>query len=115
VLNINNVSVLTPDDKKTCLVNQLNLTLEKNQNLLISGQSSSGKTSLLRILADLWPTSSGKVTFLDTSGIYFMPQNPYLCSSDDDVTLKQQITFPETSGNPDRDDEIKSLLTEHGN
>ncbi len=72
VVNVKDLSVLTPDESKTCLVDRLSLALKSGQDLLIQGSSSSGKTSLMRVLANLWPTFSGHFRF----GVqpYFMPQ-----------------------------------------
>ena len=81
------MSVFKPDDTQTCLIENLNVELQFKQNLLIIGRSSSGKTSLMRVLAQLWPNSSGKFQYQDQA--YFMPQNPYLAQ--DDVTIRQQI------------------------
>ena len=88
---VEKLSVLTPekDSPKLCLIENLSLGLEKGQNLLISGQSSSGKTSLMRVVAGLWNKSAGMSSLLESS--MFLPQHPYLCT---DVSLKQQVTFP---------------------
>ena len=41
-----------------------------------------------------------------------MPQNPYLCF--DDVSIRQQIIFPDIEPNFESDDEMKSMLTTNG-
>ena len=97
-LKITKLSVFKPDDEvvdesdaSSCLVENLNLELGAKHNLLINGKSSSGKTSLMRVLAHLWPKTSG--TFQINFTPYFMPQISYLCQ--DDITLRQQIIFPD--------------------
>ena len=93
-LKITKLSVFKPDESDTlssCLVENLNIELGTKHNLLINGKSSSGKTSLMRVLAHLWPKTSG--TFQINFNPYFMPQNSYLCQ--DDITLRQQIIFPD--------------------
>ena len=93
-LKITKLSVFKPDESDTlssCLVENLNIELGTKHNLLINGKSSSGKTSLMRVLAHLWPKTSG--TFQINFTPYFMPQNSYLCQ--DDITLRQQIIFPD--------------------
>lgn len=50
-LLIKNLSVQTPDESQCCLVNNLSLNLQENSNVLITGPSSSGKTSLMRVIA----------------------------------------------------------------
>ena len=93
-LKITKLSVFKPDESdalSSCLVENLNIELGTKHNLLINGKSSSGKTSLMRVLAHLWPKTSG--TFQINFTPYFMPQNSYLCQ--DDITLRQQIIFPD--------------------
>ena len=110
IFKIENLSVFTPNDSKICLVENLSFDLKKGQNLLINGPSSSGKTSLMRVLANLWPKSSG---FCHIKVPFFMPQNPYLCS--DDVTIRQQITFPNLQDlKTDQDEDLKELLERFG-
>ena len=102
--------MFTPDGSQTCLVDNLRFNLQKNVNLLINGPSSSGKTSLMRVMANLWPRQSG--TCFSKENPYYMPQNPYLCF--DDVTIRQQIIFPDIEPNFESDDEMKSMLTTNG-
>ena len=93
-LKITKLSVFKPDESdalSSCLVENLNIELGTKHNLLINGKSSSGKTSLMRVLAHLWPKTSGTFQIYFTP--YFMPQNSYLCQ--DDITLRQQIIFPD--------------------
>ena len=96
-LKITKMSVFKPDDEEdannapSCLIENLNMELGTKHNLLINGKSSSGKTSLMRVLAHLWPKTSG--TFQINFNPYFMPQNSYLYQ--DDITLRQQIIFPD--------------------
>ena len=102
--------MFTPDGSQTCLVDNLRFNLQKNVNLLINGPSSSGKTSLMRVMANLWPRQSG--TCFSKENPYYMPQNPYLCF--DDVSIRQQIIFPDIEPNFESDDEMKSMLTTNG-
>ena len=81
------MSVFTPDGTKNCLVDDLNLELQDDTNMLINGPSSSGKTSLMRVIGHLWPRKSGTCIVDDKT--YYMPQNSYMCV--DDVTLRQGI------------------------
>ena len=95
-MKITKLSVFKPNeedasDTSSCLIENLSMELGTKHNLLINGKSSSGKTSLMRVLAHLWPKTSG--TFQINFNPYFMPQNSYLCQ--DDITLRQQIIFPD--------------------
>ena len=44
--------------------------------------------------------------------IFYMPQNSYLCY--DDVTIRQQIIFPNVEPNFKSDNELKSMLSSNG-
>lgn len=74
------------------LVKDLDLHLKPGQSLLITGSSSAGKTSLLRVLRGLWRLHRGTVTTNYTPGpcgVLFLPQKPYLT----DGTLREQVVF----------------------
>ena len=75
------------------LVRNLNLHLKPGENLLITGSSSAGKTSLLRVLRGLWKLNRGTLKSNHgpgPQGVLFLPQRPYLT----DGTLREQITYP---------------------
>lgn len=74
------------------LVKELYLHLRPGESLLITGSSSAGKTSLLRLLRGLWKLNRGTLTAHCTPGpcgVLFLPQKPYLT----DGTLREQVYF----------------------
>jgi ABC-type uncharacterized transport system fused permease/ATPase subunit len=73
ILLIRNLRLQTPDDKQV-LIRTLNLSLTTGQNLLISGVSGAGKSSLLRAIAGLWRNGGGNIA--RSSDTYFLPQRP---------------------------------------
>lgn len=75
------------------LIPSLSFTITPGQHVLISGPNGSGKTSLARILGDLWPVYRGLVSRprkVGTDGIFFLSQRPYLTIG----TLRDQVTYP---------------------
>lgn len=59
------------------LISGLDLTLTTGDALLIKGASGTGKTTLLRSIAQLWPYADGSVT-RPLGAILFLSQHPYL-------------------------------------
>ncbi|KAJ1399798.1 P-loop containing nucleoside triphosphate hydrolase, partial [Sesbania bispinosa] len=66
LLEIENLILKTPSE--STLIRDLSLTIKEKDNLLISGPSGSGKTSLLRAMAGLWKTGTGKIIYYVKGG-----------------------------------------------
>lgn len=65
------------------------VALEPGDGLLVSGPSGSGKSSLFRALAGLWPLGDGTIR-LPAGGMLALPQRPYFPLG----TLRQALTYP---------------------
>ncbi|MFT3804859.1 MAG: ABC transporter ATP-binding protein/permease [Burkholderiaceae bacterium] len=52
--------------------------IEPGQHTLIVGPSGTGKSTLFRLLAGIWPFADGDVTRLPADQALFLPQRPYL-------------------------------------
>ncbi|XP_068499300.1 ABC transporter D family member 2, chloroplastic-like isoform X4 [Phaseolus vulgaris] len=68
LLEIEDLTLNTPN--ASTLVRDLSLMIKEKDNLLVIGPSGSGKTSLLRALAGLWKTGTGKITYYVKGGEY---------------------------------------------
>ena len=90
-VNLNTLTVRTPDGSKI-LVNDLSFELRRNQSLLIMGASGTGKSSVLRTIAGLWPIGSGSLERPPRRDIMFLPQRPYMI----DGNLRDQLLYPYT-------------------
>ncbi|XP_063146166.1 lysosomal cobalamin transporter ABCD4 isoform X2 [Candoia aspera] len=105
------VSLAAPSKK--LLIKDLNLRIIQGNNLLITGNTGTGKTSLLRVLGGLWECKQGEVhmvTFFGPRGVVIMPQRPFFT----DGTLREQIIYPLKEIYPDSgsidDDRILRFL-----
>ena len=76
IITIQDLKLATPDNKRV-LIQDLNLSLSMDKNLLITGVSGAGKSSLLRAIAGLWTTGDGVITRPSKKHICFLPQKPY--------------------------------------
>lgn len=56
-LTCNHLSICTPTGERT-LIKQLNLSVSPNKGLMIIGESGTGKSSLLRVIAGAWTAKS---------------------------------------------------------
>ncbi|KAL2330942.1 hypothetical protein Fmac_018523 [Flemingia macrophylla] len=66
LLEVEDLILKTPSE--STLIRDLSLTIKEKDNLLVMGPSGSGKTSLLRAMAGLWKTGTGKITYYVKGG-----------------------------------------------
>ncbi|XP_070179767.1 lysosomal cobalamin transporter ABCD4-like isoform X2 [Littorina saxatilis] len=100
-----------PPKSSTVLCRDLSVQLQTGVNVLVTGDSGCGKTSLLRVISGLWRPSKGRVNKLvaqGPSGVLYLPQKPYLTNG----SLRDQILFPCTEAEvvPD-DDKMHEYLS----
>ncbi|XP_032998636.1 ATP-binding cassette sub-family D member 4 isoform X3 [Lacerta agilis] len=85
------ISLSAPSEK--LLIKDLNLRVTQGNNLLITGNTGTGKTSLLRVLGGLWESKQGDVhmlTCFGPHGVVILPQRPFFT----DGTLREQVIYP---------------------
>nr|XP_054386809.1 lysosomal cobalamin transporter ABCD4 isoform X4 [Pongo abelii] len=93
------VSISAPSSDKP-LIKDLSLKISDGQSLLITGNTGTGKTSLLRVLGGLWTSTRGSVQMLTDfgpHGVLFLPQKPFFT----DGTLREQVIYPLKEVYPD--------------
>lgn len=83
-----NLSVKTPSGK--VLIKEVNFKVDPGQNILITGRSGCGKTSLFRCINGLWSTYTGEIWLKQNLKIFFLPQVAYFTNG----SLLQQIVYP---------------------
>ncbi|MEM9807483.1 MAG: ATP-binding cassette domain-containing protein, partial [Cyanobacteria bacterium P01_D01_bin.56] len=102
---IQNLTLELPETQRT-LVSQLSFTVEASQNLLITGPSGVGKSSLIKAIAGLWSNGQGTI-HCPPEDILFLPQRPYLVLG----TLRQQLLYPHINTNLVDQQLLSSLQT----
>jgi vitamin B12/bleomycin/antimicrobial peptide transport system ATP-binding/permease protein len=65
---------------------------EPGSRTLIKGDSGTGKSTLIRAIAGLWPWGSGKVQVPPSARMMFVPQKPYIPNG----TLRDALLYPGT-------------------
>ncbi len=87
-LAIERMTLRTPNHERI-LIRDLTVAVDPGKSLLIAGESGSGKSSLLRAIAGLWHSGSGRIFRPDE--MLFVPQQPYMILG----TLRSQLLYPD--------------------
>jgi putative ATP-binding cassette transporter len=88
MLSLNDFSVTLDDG--TAVVGETEVVVEPGERLLVAGESGTGKSTLVRAIAGLWPWGGGSVNFHPDRRLFMLPQKPYIPSG----TLRRAIAYP---------------------
>ena len=89
-ISFEHADIVSPEGK--LLVHDLTFTVEPGENVMVTGPNGVGKSSLFRVIGELWPLNSGRLIKPAKSSILFVPQKPYLVMG----TLRDQVIYPHT-------------------
>lgn len=88
MLSLNNLSVSLDDG--TAVVKETEVVIQPGERLLVAGESGTGKSTLVRAIAGLWPWGGGSVDFHPGKRLFMLPQRPYIPSG----TLRRAAAYP---------------------
>ena len=109
VVSFTKTDISTPTGN-TVLIQDLSFRICPGEHLMITGANGSGKTSILRVLAGIWPQFSGSISRPDSEHIFYVPQRPYLAIG----SLREQVIYPHSveqmRANGRTDEELMEIL-----
>lgn len=105
-LRLANLTLRLPNGEN--LLSGVDLTLTPHHSVVITGRTGSGKSTLFRAIAGIWPFGSGRVE-LPAGRAMFLPQRPYLPLG----TLRKAVTYPQDPARFD-DATIRAALADAG-
>ncbi|AWM04360.1 ABC transporter ATP-binding protein/permease [Bradyrhizobium amphicarpaeae] len=88
MLEMKDLSVTLDDG--TAVVGETEVVIEAGERLLVAGESGTGKSTLVRAIAGLWPWGGGSVNFHPDRRLFMLPQRPYVPSG----SLRRAVAYP---------------------
>jgi putative ATP-binding cassette transporter len=88
-LRLNDLSVALDDG--TAILDDTAVEITPGERVLIAGESGTGKSTLVRALAGLWPWGGGSVEVQKGASLFLLPQRPYVPVG----TLQRAATYPD--------------------
>ncbi|MDB5590011.1 ABC transporter ATP-binding protein/permease [Enterovirga sp.] len=107
-IHIENLSLTQQNG--TVMIEGASTTISRGEKVLVKGESGTGKSTLIRAMAGLWPWGSGRILTPKRSSVAFMPQRPYLPLG----TLRHALIYPAADDGRISDDKLRHALRECG-
>jgi len=104
---VERLTLALPDGQE--LLKDFSMPFRKGQSVLVKGASGTGKSTLFRALAGIWPFGSGNVVVPEGARVLFLPQKPYIPIA----SLRDAVKYPDEQSTAS-DAEIVSALQAAG-
>ena len=87
-MKLRNLSVSLDDG--TAVVDDTEVVIKKGERVLVAGESGTGKSTLVRAIAGLWPWGGGEIDIQKDARLFLLPQRPYVPTG----TLRRAVAYP---------------------
>ncbi|CAH2236180.1 jg24075 [Pararge aegeria aegeria] len=108
IIRFDKVPLVTPNGD--ILIKELTFEVKSGINVLVCGPNGCGKSSMFRMLGELWPIFGGTLTKPPKGKLFYVPQRPYMTLG----TFRDQVIYPQTREEMLRrgrtDEELNSFL-----
>lgn len=103
-LRLGHLSVTLEDGR--VVVKDAEVVIKRGERVIVAGESGTGKSTLVRAIAGLWPWGEGRIQVAAGAKMILMPQRAYIPVG----TLRRAVTYPLPAESRDVD-EIAQALT----
>ncbi|XP_031163651.1 ATP-binding cassette sub-family D member 3a isoform X2 [Sander lucioperca] len=90
IIKFDHTPLATPNGD--ILIRDLTFEVRSGTNVLVCGPNGCGKSSLFRVLGELWPLFGGHLTKPERGKLFYVPQRPYMTLG----SLRDQVIYPDT-------------------
>jgi putative ATP-binding cassette transporter len=90
-LRLRDLSVTLDDG--TAVLDDTDIAIKPGERVLVMGESGTGKSTLVRAIAGLWPWGDGQIEIRRGAKLMLLPQRPYIPLG----TLRRAATYPDAS------------------
>lgn len=77
-------------DDGTAVIDEAHIDIMPGERVLVEGESGTGKSTLVRAIAGLWPWGQGTIRLKSGGKLFLLPQRPYIPVG----TLRRAVTYP---------------------
>ncbi|XP_026887100.2 ATP-binding cassette sub-family D member 3b isoform X2 [Electrophorus electricus] len=107
IIRFEHIPLATPNGD--LLIHDLSFEVSSGTNVLVCGPNGCGKSSLFRVLGELWPLFGGRLTKPERGKLFYVPQRPYMTIG----SLRDQVIYPDTHEDQRRKGTSDKVLKEY--